>query len=116
MTVETPIRKRSGRTPVITPQRKQLILDFIHEYRRKREVSPTYLEIAKGIGYADNAEGTAFTLVEELVQEGWLRRVQAGSRSILPTHDVSAVYAEITDPILISIKKRQRDLRILRRL
>lgn len=116
MTVEAPIRKRPGREPVITQQRKQLILNFIHEYRRKREVSPTYLEIAKGIGYADNAEGTAFTLVEQLVQEGWLRRVQVGARSLIPVHDVSAVYAEVTDPVLISVQKRQRDLRILRRL
>lgn len=116
MSTDTVIRKRPGREPVITQQRKQLILDFIHEYRRKREVSPTYLEIAKGIGYADNAEGTAYTLVESLVQEGWLRRVQAGSRSILPVFDVTAIYAEVTDENLKFIQKKQRNLIILRRL
>lgn len=116
MSTDTIIKKRPGREPVITQQRKQLILDFIHEYRRKREISPTYLEIAKGIGYADNAEGTAYTLVESLVQEGWLRRVQSGSRSILPVYDASMIYAEVTDLNLKSIQKRQRDLRILRRL
>lgn len=116
MTVETATKKRPGREPVITPQRKQLILDFIHEYRRKRKISPTYLEIAKGIGYADNAEGTAHTLVEELISEGWLERVQAGSRTILPVYDAEAVYSEVTDPALLQVQKRQRDLKILRRL
>lgn len=113
---ESGTKKRPGRQPIITQQRKQLILSFIHEFRRKREISPTYVEIAKGIGYAGNAEGTAYTLVEQLVQEGWLRRVQAGSRSLIPVFDVKTVYAEIVDPDLINIKKRQRDLRILRRL
>jgi SOS-response transcriptional repressor LexA len=116
MTVETSIRKRPGREPVITQQRKQLILNFIHEYRRKREVSPTYLEIAKGIGYADNAEGTAHSLVEALVQEGWLRRTHIGARSLIPVYPPEEQYAEITDPALKDIKQRQRDLRILRRL
>lgn len=117
MAIDTPItKKRPGREPVITRQRKQLILNFVHEYRRKREISPTYLEIAKGIGYADNAEGTAYTLVEQLVQEGWLRRVQAGSRSLIPVHDVKTIYAEITDPVLQDVQQRQRNLRILRRL
>jgi len=116
MSTDTSIKKRPGREPVITQQRKQLILDFIHEYRRVREVSPTYVEIAVGIGYATNAEGTAHTLVEFLIEEGWLRRVQAGSRSILPVYPVDKVYSEITDSNLLTIKKRQRNLRILRRL
>lgn len=109
-------RKRPGREPIVTRQRKQLVLYFIHEFRRKREVSPTYLEIAKGIGYADNAEGTAYTLCEKLVQEGWLRRANPGSRSLIPVYDSKKVYAKITDPDLLNIKQRQRDLRILRRL
>jgi len=116
MSTDTSIKKRPGREPVITQQRKQLILDFIHEYRRVREVSPTYVEIAVGIGYASNAEGTAYTLVEALIAEGWLRRVQAGSRSILPVFDESASYAEIIDDNLKVIKWRQHNLRILRRL
>lgn len=111
------IKKRAGRKPVMTPQRKELILRFIHEYRRIKEVSPTHKEIALGIGYNINAAGTAFTLVDELVQEGWLRHANANSsRSLIPIYPPETVYAEITDPELKSILKRQKNLRILRRL
>lgn len=114
--IDVPTKKKPGKEATITPQRKQLILNFVHEYRRIREISPTYLEIAIGIGYATNAEGTAYTLAEQLINEGWLRRVQAGSRSILPVRPQTDVYCEITDAELIAVAERQRNLRILRRL
>lgn len=116
MPPETITKKRPGRKPVITPQRKQLILNFIHEYRRKQEKNPTYTEITKGIGYSNTAEGTVFTLVEALIQEGWLRKVGEGSRSVMPVFPPDKIYSKITDPLLKDIQKRQRDLRILRRL
>lgn len=116
MPTETPIKKRPGRKPIVTPQRKQLILSFIHEYRRKNEKNPTYTEITKGVGYSNTAAGTVFTLVEALITEGWLRRAGTGSRSVMPVYPADRIYSEITDPLLKDIQKRQRDLRILRRL
>lgn len=115
MIIDTPTTKKP-KEPIITRQRKQLILNFLFEYRRIHQVSPTYLEIAKGIGYADNAEGTAYTLCEALVQEGWLRRVAPGARMILPAKGEMELYAVIVDPELKRIAKQQRNLRILRRL
>lgn len=116
MMIDTPSTKRK-KQPIVTRQRKQLVLDFIHEYRRIHEISPKFLDIAKGIGYAENAEGTAFTLVDELVQEGWLRRVAPGmSRAILPVYPVDQIYCEVTDPDLKAIQRRIRNLRTLRRL
>lgn len=115
MTLDT-IKKRAGRKPVMTPQRKQLVLTFIHEFRRVKQASPTHKEIAAGIGYNPNAAGTAYTLTAELVSEGWLRHAFEGSRSIMPVYPLESVYAEITDPELRLILKRQKNLRILRRL
>lgn len=115
MTIDT-IKKRAGRKPVMTPQRKQLVLSFIHEFRRVKQVSPTHKETAIGIGYNANAAGTAFTLVEELVSEGWLRHAVEGSRSIMPVYPPEKIYAEITDDECKLILKRQKNLRILRRL
>jgi SOS-response transcriptional repressor LexA len=115
MIAETTSPRKLKPSPM-TEQRKQLILNFFHEYRRVREISPTFLEVAIGIGYAVNAEGTAHTLVQELIEEGWLKRVQAGSRAILPTHPLDSQYAEIVDPELQRIAKQQKNLRILRRL
>lgn len=100
----------------ITRQRKQLILNFIWEYRRIHEVSPTYIEIAKGISYSANAEGTAYTLCTALVAEGWLKKVGDGARMILPAKAEADIYAEITDPSLKLVAKKQKNLRILRRL
>lgn len=108
-------RHKPGPTPVVGQQRKQLVLSFIHEYRRLREISPTYQEIALGIGYAQNAEGTAHTLVEELIAEGWLKRM-GGARSIVPARKPEDQYAIIKDDNLKLVERRQHNLRILRRL
>lgn len=107
-TPTSPIRSGMG------DQRKQLILSFIHEYRRVKGISPTYQDIATGIGYT--SEGTAYTLTEELVREGWLKRVAPGARTLVPVHDAATPYTTITDPGLKDIAKKQRNLRILRRM
>lgn len=104
---------KRGRPPVLEPQRKQLILNFVHEYQALRHISPTYTEIAKGIGYSKTAGGSVFTLVEQLISEGWLRRVQPGSRTLLPTMPYTDVYHEITDVDLLKVAKRQKGLKIL---
>ena len=102
--------------PLLMMQRRQLVLNFIHEYRRIHEVSPRYDEITVGVGYSRTAGGTAFGLVKTLIDEGWLRRVAPGARMILPTRPATDIYCEITDPNLKLIAKKQRNLRILRRL
>ncbi len=116
MVANTPIKKRPGRKQIITPQRKQLILNFIHEFRRLRRKSPTYVEIAKGIDYADKTEGTVYTMVEGLIEEGWLEKVPPGARSLFPTRPETDVYCEITDPELQRVAKLQKGLKIMRRL
>jgi SOS-response transcriptional repressor LexA len=111
-------KPRARKQPLITRQRKQLILNFIHEYRRLNRISPNLNEIAKGIGYREDSQGTVHTLVEALVREGWLTRAVAGgrARTLIPVYDAQQVYAQITTPELKQIEKQQRGLKILRRL
>ncbi len=117
MLVETMTDKKHGKELDITLQRRELVWRFIWEFRRVKRISPTFVEIAKGIGYSENSEGTVHkTLVEPLIAEGWLEKVQPGSRSILPLKKESDVYCVIKDPELKHIAKQQRNLRILRRL
>lgn len=110
-------KPRAVKQPIMTRQRKQLILNFIHEFRRvKQGISPTFEQIAVGIGYGRNSEGTVFTHVQALIAEGWLEQVEPGARGIVPTRPVSDEYAPIVDPDLKKIAKKQRNLTILRRL
>lgn len=109
---KTEPRKRPGRKPIITNQRKQLILDFIHEYRRRHEISPSIEEITEAIGYKNTSEGQVHTYVNQLIKEGWLKKAaKAVSRSLVPLKPHDAVYAKVTDEKLLPIRKR-----ILRRL
>lgn len=107
---------RKTKEKIITRQRYQLILNFIHEYRRVKRISPKYEEIAVGIGYSESAAGTVYTHIQNLIAEGWLEQIQPGARMIFPLKAESEVYAPITDPELKRIAKQQRNLRILRRL
>lgn len=116
MSTDTANTKRLGRKSILTPQRKQLILNFIHEFRRLRRKSPTYAEIAKGIGFKQGTDGTVHTLVQALIAEGWLENSPSESRSIFPLRPETDVYAEINDPDLKRVAKTQVGLKILRRL
>lgn len=116
MTIQNANQKRTRGRSAKTPQNKQLVLNFIHEYRRINGISPKFDEIALGIGYSKNSGGAVFELVQELIQEGWLKQVVPGARSLVPTKLSTERYAEIKDPNLQSVAKRQRNLRILRRL
>lgn len=108
---------RTPKQPIMTRQRKQLIISFIHEFRRvKQGISPTFEEIAVGIGYGRNSEGTVFTHVQALIAEGWLEQIVPGARGVVPTKGVEEVYAELEDDELKRIAKKQKNLRILRRL
>lgn len=107
---KTKAKRKPGRKAIITPQRKQLILDYIHEFRRKKEISPTYEQIAVGIGYKSGSEGTIYTYINELIAEGWLKRV-GGVRSVVPTRKPDEIYALVKEPELKVIQRN-----ILRRL
>jgi SOS-response transcriptional repressor LexA len=97
--------KRRGRKPVIEPQRKQLILNFIHEYRQIKSVSPNMQEIRRGVGYAN--AGTVHKLVWQLIEEGWLRCVEPRQeRTLVPIHPPYTEYCEITDVELVKIAER----------
>lgn len=116
MMIETPAVKKQ-KEKIMTPQRKQLILNLVDEYWRVHQYGPSFDDIAKGSGYAESAAGTAHTLVQELITEGWLIGTPKVARSIrLAPQPPAPVYCEISDPDLKRIAKQQRNLRILRRL
>lgn len=116
METVTMTKPRAPKQPIMTRQRKQLALNFIHEFRRIKQVSPTFEEIAVGIGYSRNSEGTAFSLIQDLIAEGWLIQAVPGARGIVPAKGAGEEYAKITDPELKAVARRQRNLNILRRL
>ncbi len=117
MSTDLSTKKRPNEQWRLIPQRKQLILDFIHEFRRVKEISPRIKEITMGIGYSNASQGQVHTYINQLIDEGWLRRVDgASARALLPAKPATESYAKITDPDCIAIKKRQRNLKILRRL
>ena len=116
MVLETPMTKRRGHEAVKTPQRKQLILNFIWEYRRVKGYYPKFVEMAKGIGFSETSEGTVYTLAMQLVNEGWLTTVPGVARTTMPVHPANAEYCKITDADLKAVAKKQKNLRILRRL
>lgn len=111
------VKPRKRKQSAKVREHKQLIISFIHEFRRvKQGISPTFEQIRAGSGYGRNSGGTAFKRVQELIAEGWLEQVEPGARGIVPTKDVNEVYAEIVDPELKRIAKKQRNLIILRRM
>ena len=101
---------------IISRQRKQLLLNFIHEYYRVKGYYPKFVEMAKGIGFSETSEGTVYTLAMQLVDEGWLTSVPGVARTTIPAYPASAVYCEITRADLKLVAKKQKNLRILRRL
>lgn len=108
-------RIKRERKSTIYPQRRQLILSFIHEHIRVKKIPPTYADIAEGIGYSRSSAGMIHTLVEQLINEGWLMKVDShSSRSLLPVYEADKVYCEITEPELKKIARRQHDLKILK--
>jgi len=81
-----PIQLRKYREGKGIPATKQRILDFFRRYRGAFHTSPTYEEIAVGIGWDAGSKGSVHTLCMELVAEGWLTKLPKGvSRSLIPT-------------------------------
>lgn len=91
----------------IMPQRQQMILDFIHEFRESHDgVSPTDREIAIGIGYQVTSWGTVHVLIDDLVKQGWLRKANVGSRAYIPTRKKSETFYKVHTPKLLTIAKK----------
>src|SRR5882672_8767010 len=98
MIANIPITRKRKPSPM-TDQHKELTIRFIREFHHVKGLYPTMEEIAKGIGY--QSAGTVHKLfVEPLIEEGWLKRIHVGSRSIAPAKPETDVYCEITNPEL----------------
>ena len=98
MTTKTPAKR--GLPFTTGRQTMQLILNFIWEYRAVYGNSPTYVEIAKGIGYA--SAGSTYSLVNRLIAEGWLRHaLPNSSRSLMPVKPRKSEYCAITDSLTL---------------
>ncbi|HEX2905891.1 MAG TPA: hypothetical protein VHO69_03475 [Phototrophicaceae bacterium] len=68
---------------------KQRIIDFVIQYRQENDISPTMREITQAIGFQERSSGTTSTYINELIEEGWLKRAVSdpkASRAILPTN------------------------------
>lgn len=68
-----------------TPFRKA-ILQYIIEYRKKNEFSPSLREIAEGLGYKpETMLSSVKNAIAVLVEQGYLTSVGFISRSYIPT-------------------------------
>jgi repressor LexA len=63
----------------LTPRQTE-ILDFLHEFRRKEKIVPTYREIADNFGFKSTKAATDH--VSALEKKGYLRRHSGRSRGI----------------------------------
>ena len=62
--------------------RKQEILDFIIEYRRINNFSPSLREIGKGVGLYSTSSVQKY--IGSLIEQGLLRQTKGKMRSLLP--------------------------------
>lgn len=65
---------------------KRRMLAFIRRFRAEHDgISPTYQQIAVGIGWKAVSKGTVQTYVQEMVEEGLIRRGgPREARSLIP--------------------------------
>lgn len=96
------------KTNRITNQRRQLLLDFIHQYRHIVGISPTELEMTLAIGYAPQSDGNIGVIKKPLIEEGWLYYPVEGSRrrAIMPCKESTEWY----EPIVDSDLRQRRDI------
>ena len=69
-------------TSMLTKKQKE-VLDFIKQYTNESGVSPSYEEIAKGLGV--NSKSTIFEHIQALKDKGYLTSDGDGYRSLYPT-------------------------------
>jgi len=79
------LRGKYKRSPYkdIKKIRKQQIIDFVKDFVFRKKYSPTYNEIAEGIGYSYESQGTIYPWVQELIAAGWLKHTHEGGRSLV---------------------------------
>ena len=87
-------------------QRKQLILNFIHRFRDRYGISPTYKQIALHIGY--KSRGETSNLTHQLIAEGWLKQEKDanGNTVLIPEYEPTEPYFMVSDHDLIVIARR----------
>lgn len=66
------------------PNNRDLILDFVRDFRQQHQVSPSIREIGSGVGISSTS--VVVHHVNRLVAEGWLMRAVNGgaSRNLVP--------------------------------
>jgi DNA-binding MarR family transcriptional regulator len=77
LATQTPIRAGGGLTH---PQSK--VLAFVAAFASDHGYSPTYAEIAEGIGLSAKTKGRIHAIVSQLEERGFVRRLRQHSRSI----------------------------------
>jgi len=65
----------------MTPKRKKL-LNFISEYIAKNNMSPSYAEMLKHLGYSQKSKSMIFNMLQGLQDEGYITRIIGRHRSI----------------------------------
>jgi SOS-response transcriptional repressor LexA len=65
----------------MTPKRKKL-LKFIQEYIAKNDMSPSYEEMLKHLGYSPKSKSMMLKMLLGLQDEGYITRVIGRHRSI----------------------------------
>ncbi len=93
----------------LTPRQTE-VLDFLHEFRRKEKIVPTYREIADNFGFKSTKAATDHVCALE--KKGYLRRHSGRSRGIeLLTSALLSAPQAIAVPILGDIPAGYPELR-----
>ena len=72
----TPQNMRSGLT-----KKQLLVFNFVKNFVIKNKYSPSYEEIAKGLGY--KSKSAIHSIIINLHSRGWINRKVGGGRSII---------------------------------
>lgn len=107
-------RVKRERKSTIEPQRMELIIRFIHEFKRINGFSPIYEEIAEGIGYGKKSGGKVHTMIQKLIAEGWLTGKPKTARTLQPIRPETEHYCTLAEPRFKQVAKLQAGLKILK--
>lgn len=78
----------------------QAIIDFIRDYRAEKGISPSYAEIAVGIGQGIQNQPNVSRLIKRLEDEGFLVHLASGARTIAvaPNPPRKVYYSRESEP------------------
>lgn len=71
-------------------KRKRDILIYIYNFRLRKGYGPTYAQIGAKFGIKSPSIQQYY--IEELIQDGWLRRTPGVARSLVPVYPVDVLY------------------------